>query len=191
MRDHCAKIFHEKSKVISPKENQTCLQIEVVFDFSCPWSRIGIDNLFTVLNHRSEISCSVIWTGVFLGEQTHCKASTMHANRLLSWLSSRGNVAPLVSAIFKAHSDRQENIGDIAVLTDIAGQCGFDREAVQGFLSGNLLKGTVVTARSALRHRGFQSVPTIVIDGIALSGLQEPYVYERLLNTALSIRHQF
>lgn len=111
-------------------------------------------------------------------EKIALRANTLAAHRLLHWAQERGDdVDALVERLFVAQFQRGEHVGDKAVLAAIAGECGYDPQAVAAYLASDRDADTVRQLESAARQRGISMVPTFVIDGERIIvGAEDPAV---------------
>ncbi len=113
--------------------------------------------------------------------------SSVDAHRLVRWAAERGDGRAVVDALFAAHFCEGRDIGDLAILGNIAASCDLDGIAARRFLEsdGDL---DSVHAENLRAHRlGINGVPCFVIAGRhAIAGAQEPEVIERLLDVALA-----
>ena len=112
--------------------------------------------------------------------------SSVDAHRLVRWASGYGRAAEVVEALFAAHFTDGRDIGEAAVLADVAVACGLDGPGARHFLAGDG-ETDAVHAENLRAHRlGINGVPCFVIGGRhAIAGAQEPEVIERLLDVAL------
>jgi predicted DsbA family dithiol-disulfide isomerase len=103
--------------------------------------------------------------------------NTFDAHRLL-WLAEReGDQDALAEAMFRAYFVEGRDLGERAVLAELAASAGIDRGRAEAFLAGE--EGADAVARTALEARrgGVSGVPTFIIDGEpAFSGAQQPEV---------------
>jgi predicted DsbA family dithiol-disulfide isomerase len=105
--------------------------------------------------------------------------NTLDAHRLLHWASMEGKVLQdqIATGLFKAHFEQGRNVGDHAVLADIAEQSGMDRKVVENLLSTDADRDTVLAEIEAAKKMGVNGVPFFIIDGqYAVSGAQTPDV---------------
>ena len=112
--------------------------------------------------------------------------SSVDAHRLVRWGGAFGAGAALVEALFAAHFVDGRDIGDVHVLTDVAGACGLDGAAALRFLLSDA-EVDVIHAENLRAHRlGINGVPCFIIGGRhAIAGAQESEVLERLLDIAV------
>ena len=111
--------------------------------------------------------------------------SSVDAHRLVLWSARYGLATELVDAIFLAHFTEGRDVGDHAVLIEIATMCGLNPIDAQRFLATDA-EMDVVHAENLRAHRlGINGVPCFVIGGRhAIAGAQESEVIERLLDVA-------
>jgi len=105
--------------------------------------------------------------------------NTLDAHRLILWATTEGREIQdkVVSALFKANFEQGRNIGDRAVLLDIAEQSGLDRKVIASLLASDADADTVLTEIEAARKMGVSGVPFFIFDGqYAVSGAQMPDV---------------
>jgi len=86
---------------------------------------------------------------------------------------------PLLKAIYKAHMEEGQDIGEIAVLAEIADNAGtMSREKATAFLESKELENEVDAMCDDARSKGITGVPVIIIDGKwAISGGQPSDVF--------------
>lgn len=101
--------------------------------------------------------------------------NTLDAHRLSLWAHSEGRELQdkIVTALFKANFEEGRNIGDHAVLIDIAGENGMDRELVRRLLNSDADKDTIKAEIDAAQQMGVSGVPFFILDQkYAVSGAQ-------------------
>ncbi|NHN87644.1 DsbA family oxidoreductase [Acetobacter conturbans] len=113
--------------------------------------------------------------------------ATLNAHRLVEWASSRGNCTPLILGIFEAFFRDGSNIAEPVVLADIAERHGFDRDLALHFLSGQTLAGTVTSGQIKAQKAGINGVPSLMIEGLTLTGVHDEPVLHKLMDAALWI----
>lgn len=105
--------------------------------------------------------------------------NTLDAHRLIHWalLESREVQDRVVTALFKANFEEGRNIGDHAVLADLAEVSGMDRKLVENLLASEADKDSVIGEIDAAQKMGVNGVPFFIMDGqYAISGAQMPDV---------------
>ncbi len=105
--------------------------------------------------------------------------NTLDAHRLIHWagiedISLQDRV---VTALFKANFEQGRNLGDQAVLTEIAAQAGMDAKVVSALLASNADVDTVKDEVEAAHGMGVTGVPFFIVDGkYGIGGAQTPDV---------------
>lgn len=111
--------------------------------------------------------------------------NTFEAHKLLRWaLADSGPEAQtrLKLALLKAHFQQRRNVSDRAVLLDIAGAEGFDRDRAAEALADEALAVAVRAEEQRGRQSGISSVPSFVLNGKYLvQGAREPEDYAQTL----------
>ncbi|MGF9691418.1 DsbA family oxidoreductase [Rhizobium sp. 0TCS1.26] len=105
--------------------------------------------------------------------------NTLDAHRLIHWAvtESREIQDRVVTLLFKANFEEGRNVGDHAVLLDIAEQAGLDRAVIGALLASDADKDTMLAEIDAAQNMGVNGVPFFIIDQqYALSGAQTPDV---------------
>ncbi|MBL0897576.1 MAG: DsbA family oxidoreductase [Reyranella sp.] len=99
--------------------------------------------------------------------------NTFDAHRLI-WLAGQEGVQDaVVEGLFRAYFVEGRDVGEKAVLEDVAAAAGIDRERVCSFLAGSEGTGEVAAAETGAQRSGMGGVPTFVINGrTAFSGAQ-------------------
>ena len=94
--------------------------------------------------------------------------NTIDAHRLIWFAGQNGDQDAAMEAVFKAYFTEGRDIGDHAVLLDCAAEAGLDRDAVAGFLAGDLADREMRAADLAAREAGVSGVPSFFLDGHGL-----------------------
>ncbi len=105
--------------------------------------------------------------------------NTMDAHRLLLWAHTEGREIQgrVVEALFKANFEEGRNVGDHAVLLDIAEKSGLDRNVIAQLLASEADKDTIRSEIDAVQQMGVSGVPFMIFDQqYAISGAQTPDV---------------
>lgn len=117
--------------------------------------------------------------------------NTLDGHRLLHWALMEGREAQdrVASALFKANFEEGRNVGDHAVLADIAEACGLDRKVIENLLRTDADKDTVLSEIDAAQKMGVNGVPFFIIDGqYAVSGAQTPEVLSDALREIAKLK---
>ena len=111
----------------------------------------------------------------FAFERMQRTPNTIAAHRLIDLAQSQGKADPLVDALFRAYFEDALDIGDAAVLKDLAGRAG-----VIGWPDeGN--ERTVEEKEQRVRELGISGVPTFIFD--RATGISGAYPAEVLAQT--------
>ena len=105
------------------------------------------------------------------------RPNTLKAHRLCYRAQSLGwkqdKVQALTQALFSAHFQQGQDLGDSAVLADIAAACGDKRDEVLAWLDSNADTDKVQRMAERIRHQGIQGVPFFILNRkLAVSGAQ-------------------
>lgn len=99
--------------------------------------------------------------------------NTLDAHRLIHWAGLEGRQSAVVSSLFKAYWRDGRDIGDRAILADIAVENGLQRGMIERLLASGADADVIGARIDHSRRRGVNSVPTFVIaDQHALQGAQ-------------------
>jgi predicted DsbA family dithiol-disulfide isomerase len=99
--------------------------------------------------------------------------NTLDAHRLIRWAGETGADAAVVEALFQAYFVDGRNIGDAAVLADIAAANGMDRDEVAARLASGMDRDAVRQEIDSAQRIGVTGVPTFILAGrYALVGAQ-------------------
>ncbi|MDW5313679.1 DsbA family oxidoreductase [Rhizobium sp. PL01] len=110
--------------------------------------------------------------------------NTLDAHRLIRWaLTEGGDTQNEVAALlFKANFEQGRNIGDHAVLLDIAAEAGLDRTVIAALLASDADKDAVSEEIEMARGMGVTGVPCFIVDSkYAVMGAQSVEVLEDAL----------
>jgi predicted DsbA family dithiol-disulfide isomerase len=114
--------------------------------------------------------------------------NTMNAHRLIRWAAQAGpgiqNKA--VELLFKAYFEDGKDIGDAAVLTDIAKSAGMDEAVVTTLLPTDAEEAGVIGEIAQAKQLGISGVPCFIIDRkYAVSGAQTPDILADAIRNAV------
>ena len=110
---------------------------------------------------------------------------TLAAHRLVWVLQQRHDVTALVEAIFHAYFSAGRDIGDVAVLTEIAVAAGYKRDKVEAFFASNSGVDEVRALEAQAIEQGINSVPSVKIGDDIISGAQSVALFRVTLEDAL------
>lgn len=110
--------------------------------------------------------------------------NTRLAHQLMQYALSIGDAhqtEALYQSIFAAYFSEGRDIGLLGTLLDIAKKNGFDAAATEEFLLQGRGLAQVLEAQRLAQQQGIRSVPTVFIEGAAISGAQPPAVFASAL----------
>ncbi|KQV27683.1 disulfide bond formation protein DsbA [Rhizobium sp. Root1203] len=110
--------------------------------------------------------------------------NTLDAHRLIHWamVEDREKQDRVVDALFKANFEEGRNVGDRAVLLDIAEKAGLDRSVTASLLASDADSDLVLAEIQAAQQMGVNGVPFFIFDQqYAVSGAQTPDVLANAL----------
>ena len=109
--------------------------------------------------------------------------STLDAHRLIHWAGLEGRQTRVVSALFRAYFAEGRDIGDRAVLADLAEGAGMDRAQVARLLDSDADADDIRKADATTRAHGVRGVPTFVIGGeYVVTGAQDTGFWLRVID---------
>jgi len=112
--------------------------------------------------------------------------NTLDSHRLIRWAGSAGAQDAVVERLFKAYFIEGRDIGDAAVLADIAGELGMDAALVADLLSKDVDLALVEREAGMANQMGISGVPTFIFDSrFMISGAREPEILVRVMDKAL------
>lgn len=109
--------------------------------------------------------------------------NTLDAHRLIHWSGLEGRQTATVTRLFKAYFENGQDIGDHAVLLDIAEGVGMDRAMTERLLAGDGDREDIRARDAHARERGVTGVPTFVIANThVVPGAQPPELWSKVLH---------
>ncbi|WP_246714963.1 DsbA family oxidoreductase [Aestuariivirga litoralis] len=100
--------------------------------------------------------------------------NTMDAHRLIRWAKQAGKQMEVVEALFCAYWRDGRDVGDVAVLVDVAKSQGMDGAEVERLLKSNKDAAEVMAEVQQAYNIGVQGVPTFIINQkYGISGAQD------------------
>ena len=109
--------------------------------------------------------------------------NTVDSHRLIQFAARSGQQGVIVEALFAAYFLEGRDIGEIAVLADIAVACGLDRNDVERYLVEGDDRAQVLFLDENARRSGITGVPCFVIeDRYAVSGAQSPEIFHQIFD---------
>lgn len=206
------------------------LNIEVTYDFICPWCWIGEEKLKKAIREANAVEQTKLvfvpyelnpdmpvegrdrkeYRSAKFGSWARSQAmdaqvtaagrqvglefnyalakrtpNTLAAHRLVWVLQQRHDVTALVEAIFHAYFSAGRDIGDVAVLTEIAVAVGFKKDKVEAFFASGSGVDEVRTLEAQAIEHGVNSVPSVKIGDQVISGAQSVALFRATLEEAL------
>ena len=109
--------------------------------------------------------------------------NTLDAHRLI-WLAGHLGVQDaMVETLFRGYFSEGRDIGDTAVLADLAATAGINREQAAAFLSSTSGSSEVAAEEQVAIRAGLSGVPTFVLNGrVLFSGAQPPEMIAQALS---------
>ncbi|WP_284349932.1 DsbA family oxidoreductase [Roseisolibacter agri] len=119
--------------------------------------------------------------------------NTTDAHRLVLWAQAQDDDAAVgeralatADALFRAYFAEGRDVGDRAVLTELAVAQGHDADAVRAMLASDAYELDVRDGQRDAARLGIQGVPFLVLDQrLAVSGAQPAELFDRALRAAL------
>ena len=111
--------------------------------------------------------------------------NTRRAHMLIAHASAEGRGPEVVEALFRAYFEEARDIGEEAVLLDIAEAAGLDRDKAAAALADDETRASVVAAERRAGELGISGVPFFIVDRAwAVSGAQPASAWVEALRQA-------
>lgn len=108
--------------------------------------------------------------------------NTLDAHRLIHWAGIEGKQGQVVDALFQAYFVDAKDIGDQAVLAEIAQAAGMEADVAARLLEGDSDVQAIRDRDAHSREMGVSSVPTfIVANQHAVPGAQPPELWKQVI----------
>jgi predicted DsbA family dithiol-disulfide isomerase len=118
--------------------------------------------------------------------------NTMAAHRLMRFAATAQKDDELADRLFSGFFERGEDIGNIRVLAECAGDVGLDPVAAHGFLLSRDEFDTVASIDALGHQSGIAGVPYFIFDRrYALAGAQEPISFLPLFDALIAAGDEF
>lgn len=105
------------------------------------------------------------------------RPNTLNAHRLLRWGAGQDLADEVAEGLFRAFFAQSRDIGDPAVLSEIAAEAGLDGAIIADLLATDRDETAIREEEAFFRKLGVTGVPTYIFNGhFAVSGAQEPAV---------------
>jgi len=109
--------------------------------------------------------------------------NTFDGHRLVHLAAASGLADPVLEALYSAHFEHGEDLGDDETLVRIVSEAGLDRQASRAVLAGNDFADAVCRDEAQARTIGVTGVPFFVVDRrLGVSGAQPAEVFTQLLD---------
>jgi len=111
--------------------------------------------------------------------------NTIQSHRLIRYAGEAGRQDAVIESLFKGYFTEGKDIGDIAVLADLAAASGMEREAVFDYLDGPEGREAVRREDAMARETGISGVPAFILERkYLISGAQGPEAFHRAFEMA-------
>ena len=108
--------------------------------------------------------------------------NTVNAHRLIHWAGIERKQEAAVTALFTAYFTEGRDIGDSAVLCDIAGAIGMERDVTERLLSSDADIEDIKARDAHSRKMGVTAVPTFIIaQQHVVPGAQPPEFWDKVI----------
>jgi predicted DsbA family dithiol-disulfide isomerase len=120
-------------------------------------------------------------------EKIQVRANTLSAHRLIHWAQQKGDATALVEQLFKGQFQSGQNVGDRAVLAELAAACGYARSEVIEYLASEQDVSLVRSMEQEARTWGVTAVPTFIFARQSgIQGAEDPRVLASAIKQALA-----
>lgn len=115
------------------------------------------------------------------------RPNTLDAHRVIRWAQGQDLGEAATERLHKAFFQDHLDIGDAAVLTQLASEIGLDSEIISDLLSSDRDRQAVLDEEQFYRRLGVQGVPCFIFNGqFAVSGAEDPKVLADAIRQAAS-----
>jgi predicted DsbA family dithiol-disulfide isomerase len=109
--------------------------------------------------------------------------NTLDAHRLIHWAGLEGRQTAMASRLFRAYWRDGKDIGDKAVLAELAGDVGMDKAVVLRLLQSDADVADITARDQHSRQRGVNGVPCFIIaNQYVVNGAQPPQVWAQVIS---------
>jgi predicted DsbA family dithiol-disulfide isomerase len=123
---------------------------------------------------------------VFAFDKIAISPNTLDSHRLIRWAGGAGVQDDVVERLFEAYFIEGRDIGDAAVLTDIATAAGMHAPLVAELLAKDSDLADVEREAGMANQMGITGVPCFIFDGrFMISGAREPEVLVKVIDKVL------
>ena len=108
--------------------------------------------------------------------------NTLKAQCLINWAKLEGYQNELIQALFEAYFCHGKDIGDTAVLIDIADECGMNADVVKRLFASGQDQLEMQERDASARDMGVRAVPTFIVAGQhVVSGAQSVEMWQSVI----------
>src|ERR1700760_4674748 len=112
--------------------------------------------------------------------------NTLDSHRVIRWAAGAGLQDAVVERFFRAYFIEGRDIGDTAMLAELAGEAGMDAALVAKLLAGDADLAEVEREAGLANEMGIRGVPTFIFDSrMMISGAREPEILVKVIAKAL------
>lgn len=120
-------------------------------------------------------------------EKIQVRANTLSAHRLIHWAQQQGDATALVERLFLGQFQSGQDVGDRAVLAELAAACGYERSEVIEYLASDRDASLVQDLEQEARTWGVTAVPTFIFARQSgIQGAEDPRVLADAIKQALA-----
>jgi len=132
------------------------------------------------------------WGIDYAFEKIRFRANTLKAHRLIHRVQTvdpdAAKIEALVERLYVAQFQRGEHVGDAAVLTACAVDCGYDGPTIAGYLASNQDEDIVRQEAAAVQALGINQVPTFILPGgQIIVGAEDPVLLADAILKTMSV----
>ncbi len=132
------------------------------------------------------------WGIDYAFEKIQLRANTLRAHRLIHRAQTvdpdPARIDALTERLFAAQFQRGEHVGDIAVLTSIAAECGYDAPTIAVYLASDQDADRVRQKAAEVQAMGINMVPTFILPGQQIIvGAEDPAILADGIRKALAV----
>lgn len=111
--------------------------------------------------------------------------NTLDSHRLIRWSANAGKQDQIVERLFQAYFIEGQDIGNSAVLSEVAAKAGMDGALVGRLLAGDADLESVEREAGLANEMGITGVPTFIFDSkFMISGAREAELLVRVIDKA-------
>ncbi len=116
------------------------------------------------------------------------RPNTLSAHRLMKWAGGQNIGTQMAESLFKAFFDDLKDMGDPAVLAELAGETGMDKDLTAELLAGDQDKQSVQEEIAFFKRLGVTGVPCFIYGGqFAVQGAQPPEAHLQAIEKAAKL----